>query len=398
MALGADDINEQIDIDKLRAILRKIQAPIHLSFLRQPTQKVKKNIPFISQFLLGADNPGAVVIDIGQKVSKLPSVTVSSSVTTGFMFGDIAMSIVDFIKVPLVYLSAYLLGEKVPINLNNNARWLYSAILLGMTILAYAVPVTATPLGFIGASLGLTVAVYLLGQAIWNRYKLTKEKNKLVEQIKGEMVVIDALQDRAKALEESLNSQEQPALAYQITQLQAEFLAQKQKVDDLKNKKLDIEDKINNQNTMKVIDRSLTVTLASLTMIGLAVSLYFPGVGAGLLLGVAVAGGAYVIGRIAFSVGAWAYNKYSIYKERKRRQEGKDIVNESTLSSMIELVEFPTQSNNATPSRASDEPPAQSGHFFLSKIPPTKNPKPSQDNEDDSFSDEQGVNEKPKEP
>ena len=138
----------------------------------------------------------------------------------------------------------------------------------------------------------------------------------------------------------------------------------------------------------------MTISLASLSIIGLALSLFFPPVGAWLLLGVAIAGGAYVMGRLGIALGTWAYNKYKTNKEIKAQQAQYGEIHGSSLDIMIELKEL--SDNSRKNQKESEEPHTKGSAFFLSKLGGTKK-EPSSISDNNSENDIQ-QEDKPDEP
>ncbi|WP_262055344.1 hypothetical protein, partial [Legionella pneumophila] len=225
-----------------------------------------------------------------------------------------------------------------PVNLSNNAKWLYSAVLLGLTITALAVPVAAPYIAFVAAGLSFGVGTFLLGKTLYERYQLGRERKKLKAEIIREEDEMLKIQDKAKHLESLLqsadNEEQIAAILYEISVVQEDYNRQKKQIQGLKNDELQLEQQIKNLDTMKVVDRTVAVALSALTIAALAVTLFFPPVGGGMLAGIAILGGAYFVARVSAplvkATAIWLYNK--LKSTPSESTESQDIDNKPTLS------------------------------------------------------------------
>ncbi|AMP90744.1 hypothetical protein [Legionella pneumophila] len=342
MGITKDERFRKFEIEKTLQLLQSMQLPIEypLTPLDKTSllKKATKRIPLLSKFLKTVDDTGDVVVKIGDRMTSLSHTPGKESLAHGFAFGGVAMAGFDFLRIPIIYLSAYLLGEEVPVNLSNNAKWFYSAILLGLTITALAVPVTAPYIAFVTAGLSLGVGTFLLGKTLYERYQLGREKRKLKAEIIREEDEMLKIQDKAKHLESLLqnadNEEQIAAILSEISVVQEDYNRQKKQIQDLKNDELQLEQQIKNLDTMKVVDRTVAVALSALTIVALAVTLFFPPVGGGMLAGIAIAGGAYFVARVSAplikATAVWLYNK--LKSTPSESAESQDIDNKPTLS------------------------------------------------------------------
>ncbi|KGP64325.1 hypothetical protein EP47_00310 [Legionella norrlandica] len=337
------ELNKKFEIDKHIQLLQSMQKqPVEYSLIplekASLLKKAVKRIPFLTKFLELIDDTGDTVVRIGDRIADLPNIPGKESLNHGFAFGAVAMAGFDFLRIPIIYLAAYLLGEEVPINLNNNARWLYAAVLLGLTITAVAAPVTAPYMAFVIAGITLTVSTFLLGKTLYERYQLGKERKEVRARIRSEEDEMLVIQEKAKHLQSLLESatqeEEIAAILSEIAVTQEQYNAQKKQIQDLKNKELQLDQQIKALGVMKIVDRTVAVALAALTIAGLATALFFPQVGVGLLLGIAVFGGAYLVARVTsplvIALGKWIYNKLKPSTEEDA--ESQKIIEQPTLS------------------------------------------------------------------
>ncbi|HAT8642887.1 TPA: hypothetical protein JBB11_12110 [Legionella pneumophila subsp. pneumophila] len=342
MGITKDERFRKFEIEKTLRLLQAMQVPIEypLTPLDKASllKKATKRIPLLSKFLKTIDDTGDVAVKIGERITSISHTPGKESLAHGFAFGGLAMAGFDFLRIPIIYLSAYLLGEEVPVNLSNNAKWLYSAVLLGLTITALAVPVAAPYIAFAAAGLSFGVGTFLLGKTLYERYQLGRERKKLKAEIIREEDEMLKIQDKAKHLESLLqsadNEEQIAAILYEISVVQENYNRQKKQIQGLKNEELQLEQQIKNLDTMKVVDRTVAVALSALTIAALAVTLFFPPVGGGMLAGIAILGGAYFVARVSSplvkATAIWLYNK--LKSTPSESAESQDIDNKPTLS------------------------------------------------------------------
>lgn len=67
-------------------------------------------------------------VDHSQKISK-------AFAWIGFIFG-----ITDMLRVPFIYLRAWIHGKKIPFNLTNNAEWAYIILLFNLSLVSLLLP------------------------------------------------------------------------------------------------------------------------------------------------------------------------------------------------------------------------------------------------------------------
>lgn len=308
MPTGHEESDIYLEIENQMNVLKQMQGELKydLNPIKQQSllEAAAKKIPMLSKFLRKLDSTGDAVVKVGEQVDFLHDTKATESISHGFHFGGIAMAAFDFLRIPLIYLAAFILKEKIPLTLNNNAKWLYAGIVLGLSITALAAPVTAPVIAFVIAGISLVASSFLLGKILYEQYQLNRQSKRLQKELRSELNEMDLIQQDATHLEKSLgeaHDEEHIAVIYQeIAVLKERFDSQKECIEAIKNKQLQLEQKKQSIKTTQVMDRSIGILLAALSIIGLVLALYFPPIGLGILAGVAIAGGAYVVARITF--------------------------------------------------------------------------------------------------
>lgn len=299
------------------SILQEMQNPIIYNLKKPEVEPALfGKIPFLSRFVKPSSESGDHALQMGAALSSLQGA--SSSVAGGLHFASISLATIDFFMIPMAYLSAFILDEPVPFKLNNNVRWLYSATVLGLGITALAVPAAAPPIGLAIGCLALAASVVLLTKALYERYTLGRQKKALKKEINGAEEEMRLIQNEAmqlqKRLAEAKETEHLQDIYRQIAKLQEDYQAQRDKIQGLKEDELAVDEKLKKLGALQIADKGVGVSLASLAVVGLALTLVFPHVGLLILAGAAAAGLTYLAARLtiplAISAGKWAINKF----------------------------------------------------------------------------------------
>ncbi|ETO92243.1 hypothetical protein [Legionella oakridgensis] len=231
----------------------------------------------------------------------------AKSLSNGFHLAALAFGIINFVRIPAIYLFSWMLGETIPVSLSKNVRWLYSSILVGLAVTALAAPVAAVPIALAGALLGLGASLLGLGAFYYRKMQLREELENITHEIAEKEQALAALQKEALDKERHLRQAFDAGEDETIKQLHMDVMLMQQEFDELKIKLQQLHDnqsvlekKQLKRGTLGFVDRILGVGLASLAVIGVALSLFFPPVGAGILAISAMAGSVYVLGRITY--------------------------------------------------------------------------------------------------
>lgn len=343
MRLNSDAMEDKFEKAKALELLRSLQADIDYKLIALKKQSLLRaaiaRIPWISKFLTNVDDTAETIVKIGERVSDVANSFGNESISHGFHIGGIVVAAFDFIRIPLIYLAAYMLDEKIPFKLTNNAKWIYASFLLALTITAVSVPATAPIIAFVAAGTGLGLGVFLLARTLYQRYELGKERKSLKTEIESAQSEMDLIQDKAKQLETMLlDAKEEDhiiAILQEVALVQEQYNSQKSLLEKLKNRELHVEQKIQNLGAMRIVDKSIGIGLTCISIIGLVVTLFFPPVGLWILTGAAIAGGVYLVGRLSTplfkSLGNWLVNKFKHPSATDESDIKEHLTNEHTL-------------------------------------------------------------------
>lgn len=263
---------------------------------------VLKRLPFLTGFLrnmIEARNAESTLATATSNISPDPPEAIKN-----IQFVGLALRIVDFIRIPLIYLAAFAWGEKPPITLSNNGKWLYAASLLALCIVALSLPVTAPIIAIVAPALVLAVSLFSLGKLSYDYRQNKTALEQVTKQLNEESIHFKLIQENAlslKALLEKAIDEKDDTLAEKLSSnvktLRNTYNEQKDTIQKLTDQKYMLEEKMKIESDF--MDRSIGICFASLTVIGAVTSLFFPPAGLGILIATGLASGAYAIAKLA---------------------------------------------------------------------------------------------------
>ncbi len=212
---------------------------------------------------------------------------------------DIALNVLDFVQIPLLYLAAYALGQKSPVNLTNNTKWLFTSIALSLCLTAFFVPAIAPFIAITSASIGFIGSAVVIGQLLYQYYQDKKSletvQNEINNGIAGELQQeINNLE--MACLEPDKNTLEIDELITKIESIKQLYDTQRDDIKALYEQKFSLEDKLKIET--ELMDNCAGIMLSSLAIAGTVVALFFPPTGFFILFAATLVGIAYVTTRI----------------------------------------------------------------------------------------------------
>ncbi|KTD72779.1 hypothetical protein [Legionella tucsonensis] len=308
----SDDLMERIL--KGQSLAEEMSKKVQLS--PQPPEQKKfilrlliNKIPLLSGLLQSLGSSGtattALIKSLGNTTQAL------QGASAGFHYAGLGIAAVNFVRIPLIYFFSLIARERPPFTLSNNARWAYSALLLGLTLTAILVPAAAPPIALAMASLSLVLSLVSIGHMIYKQYTIRKSLRETNKNIKTQNNLLDEIGINAQRLSLKLKKLDKNdedyeerarAICKKIEDLNGEYETEKDKLQKLYNKKRDDEQMLKGMGAVAFMDRGITAALTSVAIIGLALSLFFPPVGLGIVAGSAGLGALYVVSRVAVSL------------------------------------------------------------------------------------------------
>lgn len=217
-------INEAIASEPTEAALlvaRKqvleMQQPV--SFTPKPmlpdalTLALLEKIPFLANFLRSVDATGVSL----SKLAYIQGNEVAGTVNSGFRIAGAVIAFIDFIRIPAMYLAAWLLDQPLSINLSQKAKWLYSAVILSLSLAGLLAPTTIAPfIALAAASLAFMVSVFTLSKLFYDRHQTKQLLKQIKQEIEKTEFELQQMISRAKELGELLNTPDKKKITWPI--------------------------------------------------------------------------------------------------------------------------------------------------------------------------------------
>ncbi|KTC64582.1 coiled-coil protein (plasmid) [Legionella adelaidensis] len=370
-----EQTSESLDQQKTDTVILPEQLEQDLQDLLKPFafKKEEVKVSAMTSFIKGkmplASALGGRASDTGDTLGTLASG--KNSVSQGFHFAAVAFSALDFIRIPALYLSTWINGEKVPVSHAKNTRFAYASVLLGLAITALAAPVTAPAIAIVTASLGFAASVFHLGRHFVQKAKYNKELKQVTEALIEKENALQILQEEVKAkqllLQNALTDNNQQAitqLKQEIPTLQQRYQTICKELQETTARKNKLEEKVKKYGSLRLVDRAVGVGLSSLGLAGVALSLFFPPVGLALVAAATIGGLAYLGGRLVIpqikNFFNWVGSKISGTKETPAVKEpgdepkpgetlikGLDDTKKDSLSQQDQLAEVEVHESTA---------------------------------------------------
>lgn len=261
---------------------------------------ILNGIPLFNNLLKRLNSTTAGISKIVKKNGDAPISLVNATKVTPFI--GLALNVMDFIQIPLIYFAAFALKEPSPISLSNNIQWLYSSILLALCLISLLIPVTAPLIAIVTASLGVLSSVFMFTK-LYHEYAEDKKAFKIVLE-KINTSPAGKLQRCILELENAYNNPNRDITLIDKLIIKLEDLKQRcnQEIKEIKTLYEEaslLEEKLNVE--MDIIDQCIGIALSSLALAGTVVLLFFPPAGLIILLSAACAGTVYVASRMIAS-------------------------------------------------------------------------------------------------
>lgn len=291
------------------------------------TLTVLKRIPVFSSLISSLDGSAG-------SLSRFAEITGRATVTTqavghSMQYVSIGVDAINFLLVPVMYAVAWYYDEKLPFKLSDKAKWLYSAVILGLAIASAATSgVVAGAL--VGTIVGLgavaSISTFaILVKDIRQHYKKIKELDKAITQAENELEEI--LQDIQR---EDL-SEEYVDYKYHA------YLAKKNSIQDLYDQRLEEQTQVKAKDGLHMLDTGVGMGFAMIAGIGAILTIKAIGMvtaGYVVLAATGALGFTYMTGRILSSLVPEGFKSLARWWNKSRR-EINDVV-ENTLDNSSE--------------------------------------------------------------
>lgn len=331
-----------------------------------------KTIPLLTGLITKAESTGHSFTSLEQLTHFSKSLKTAGS---GLQITSVVLSGIDFIRIPMIYVAAFVLGKDVPFTLSKRVKWVFSAAIFALGVAALAVPAVGVPLAITAAALSLGGGIVALGRHFYKQYQIKKEIRSIDAELEKKEQRLDEIKIKADGLHHKLDgavdNEKKQGIYKEIEELKQECSTIREDIQGLKNQKLLLEKKLERKSTIKMVDKMVGVFLGAVVIVGLSLSIFFPPVGLGIVAGAAAAGLIYSIGRITFPF-AYRFGKWLSGKIKNAFQSSsdKDVEKKETPSLTVQPGE------NASPINKikSDDSPSPVNTAPVSVIKDSKTP------------------------
>ncbi len=309
-----------------------------------------EKIPLLTGFLKTVNNVGVAFSGLAKLNDNFSSSIQATA--SGFQFAGFALKIIDFFRIPALYVASAAAGEKPPITLTNNGTWLYSAAIVAFASTAIALPVTAPAMGLTIAGLTLVTTAATMVKIIIQRNKLHKKLREVDALIADETAGLDVLRKQAIELESAINvaptKEKKAELTAKLSDISAQFDQRLQLLQTHHDNKFKYEEKLKEKSLGKLMDNGVGMALTCVTIVGLTLALFFPPVGMIIVGATAAAGLAYLVARVGIPFFKGLVSKFS----KKNVPEALDDHSEKPLENEKKEALSDTIKHAPTPSHA----------------------------------------------
>lgn len=283
-----------------------------------------QELPFLNHILDSSAGAGRMFLTLAKVQGDVVAATApAQKAMMGLEGVHVALSVGNFIRLPLLFLMSAALGRPLPLKVSNLAKFLYSAVGLGLGIAALVVPIAAPFIGIAAAGLGVIAGTVSLFKQIYKKRQLQKALKakgalKVVNPdgseseeskanagteiyVQGEL--LRTLAQRINAYKENVFDSEgkikSPHLVASFQDQVKNFEQEEKKLSVLMRERNDIQTELDAQTNAKLIGKSVGVILGSIALAGAVTALFFPPIGLALIGTSIAAGLAYAVVSIA---------------------------------------------------------------------------------------------------
>ena len=215
---------------------------------------VLERIPFFTSKIIEINEATIAASDLIQRVGPAVPDALQALPVIGM-----ALKSLDFVRVPLIYLTCYSLDEKIPFTLDNNAKMAFGGVVLALGVSAILVPVAA-PFLMLGSALTMLSSSAFTWRSLVNKSREDKE-------------AIATLQNQIKDLTDG---------------------------DEKANLNKELGERQKSQDALAFVDKGVGFGLGSLMVTGAVLSvLAVSSVAPFIFIAAGLGAGAYLVGRLA---------------------------------------------------------------------------------------------------
>lgn len=278
--------------------------------------EILKKIPFISALLKRLD-------DIGENLAKFKEIenaTNLSKLVHAFQYAGLAINLLNFLYIPILYLAGFIYNKKIPFTLPNNLKFAYASALLALSAVALAIPAIAPFIAIAASGSALFLAIGVVYQHYSSRSAIKSDLNELNQTIEEKTLALEAIQAQARVL-----TVDNPL----FDELFEQFEQQRKELQTLHNQQAQKEQIYNGLSWDAGLIKAASVAIGATLVAGIALSIFFPPLGLTITAAAAGAGCSLVFVSIGKSIISSAMDYFKTAKEKT----GSEVVDSSPTES-----------------------------------------------------------------
>lgn len=282
-----------------------------------------------------------------------------------FWIGSLAVTIIDFLMIPLGYLYKLYKKEPVPFNFDNNFKWTLAGVTLFLSIISASVAASARAISFVSAGLAIVIGIASLCKYFYDYKKTGREFHiatqrvaDLTEEIQQDMDEINHLQDQIRLMNIN-NPANQKDLHTCAIQLAKTYRALNLHREELKSSYFmmhQLERKfIRQKSPIELISNCIKFLLAGIVLAGtvLVANPVTAGIGMGLLASAALLSLVLIIAKKTIQI---FQKRHERDQEKKRNRKIEIPLN--TTSTIFQALRASPSTESVNPAAAPTTPSA----------------------------------------
>lgn len=247
--------------------------------------------------MLDALGSSAISVRTLAYLNKTAGVTAKSVKDLGTATGvlSIGLSLINFVRLPLIFLAYRALGQPKPFTLTKLAKWLYSGLMFGLAVASFFVPV----IGLVSAGIGLGASFFTLGRLLYERHQLRNDLHRATERISELEIELEDAKEQLKEAKDQFNENRDEASFQKMHGVIEKIQSIQEEGKSLKNKSAKLSKVLDKKGTMSIVNSSVEIALGTAAVVGAAILLTNPIVGMTILAATSIIGLTYAVG-VAF--------------------------------------------------------------------------------------------------
>ncbi len=295
---------------QLKKRLEKMHEPLKISsptIVQSKLVQFSKKISKGSQALNTYDSALAIALKSAQQYKLIESSVETTIAASGVAGIGWVLAVFDLTRIPFLYFSAFILNEKIPFTLKNNAKFIYAGVALILGVVSVAVPAAAPVIVLIAASMALAASLITLAKVTDKNISRNIQSNAVEKRLVEKEEQLKEIKATINELSRDLNEASDETILNLVKAMNQfdEYQKQLQKLQDTKGI---LDHKKQKSGIVKIFDKGVAVALSMAAVIGVIISIYVPPTGVGILLGVAIASAAYLTVKLVGPV-IWSFGK-----------------------------------------------------------------------------------------